>query len=1008
MMAAMKFISYNSCGLGSGRMDYLRGLLPTCTFLMLQEHWLLEQQLDKFRADLGKDVLIHGLSGMESENLLHGRPFGGVAIAWNENFKGVVSPVDFDSKRICAVKIKLQCLDSHILLINMYMPTDSGGLHVLDFQNTLMEASAIIHAHETPYIIVGGDLNTDISRVQSRQRLALLDFVQRENLLLALNHQLANVDYTYESKANGSRSLIDHFIVSESIHDLINCYEVSHHGYNISDHSSLHLGLNVPCSVRSARPTESCVHDVSWEKAKEGDVGNYQRLLDEFLSEIQIPVEAINCRNYFCNTHHDTIEVFHNSIIDACINAAKATIPKKNVSHSKGVADWNEQVRKHREKAIFWHTLWVENGRPHNGVIADIRRRTRAAYHFALKKVKNNKEKSAANKLASKMENKESKEFWKEVKKVRTGSSILPNIIDNAEGSEEICKLFSDKFKLLYNSVSYDDRDMENLLRDINDGVRDKCCRGICSEDHIISYDDIVGAMRNLKKGKSDSIPGLKSDNFIHGGNRLKVMISLLLSTMVNHGSCVGDFTKTTVIPIPKNPRKSMTTSDNYRGISLSSILGKILDHFFLYKYKNALSASDRQFGFKKGLSTSNCSTVVNEVIDYFNRQETSVYCVMLDASKAFDKVHYIKLFRLLLRKGLCPLVARFLAILYTKQKIMVKWGNNMSNEFTARNGVKQGGVLSPILFSIYLDELLHALAESGIGCYIGTHFVGAFAYADDVIILAPTLHALKKMLDVASLYSVEYMITFNATKSKLLVFGDAEAGEVHATFQGIIMRPSIYEIHLGMFLGNITMRQRIQAGVNDLYKRTNLLMAQFRFANYQVKYRLFKTHCMSLYGFQGWDLSYVGIEDIYVAWRKCIRKILGLPYRTHKALLPLIIDDVSIESQVEKRFSKYIVNLFKSDNIYLSLCKDIIVHGSRSSAGRSFNYLVSKYRWNRYELPRECSMVRDVMINVSFDNEEKKRIAGQIKELMRGRDTGLDILTTEEIEAVLFELCVN
>jgi hypothetical protein len=107
--------------------------------------------------------------------------------------------------------------------------------------------------------------------------------------------------------------------------------------------------------------------------------------------------------------------------------------------------------------------------------------------------------------------------------------------------------------------------------------------------------------------------------------------------------------------------------------------------------------------------------------------------------------------------------VARFLAVLYTNQKVRVqwgsrisneftarKWGSRISNEFTARNGVKQGGVLSPVLFSIYTDELLISLEKSGVGCHIGHLFCGAFAYVDEVIILAPTICALNHMLKIA------------------------------------------------------------------------------------------------------------------------------------------------------------------------------------------------------------------------------------------------------------------
>ena len=103
---------------------------------------------------------------------------------------------------------------------------------------------------------------------------------------------------------------------------------------------------------------------------------------------------------------------------------------------------------------------------------------------------------------------------------------------------------------------------------------------------------------------------------------------------------------------------------------------------------------------------------------------------MLLDASKAFDKVEYVKLFQLLLEKGLCPLYARLIAAMYTRQSVRLKWGNYISNSFHALNGVKQGGVLSPILFIIYMDTLLNRLSTSGYGCYIVRKFMGAFGYA--------------------------------------------------------------------------------------------------------------------------------------------------------------------------------------------------------------------------------------------------------------------------------------
>ena len=75
----------------------------------------------------------------------------------------------------------------------------------------------------------------------------------------------------------------------------------------------------------------------------------------------------------------------------------------------------------------------------------------------------------------------------------------------------------------------------------------------------------------------------------------------------------------------------------------------------------------------------------------------------MLDASKAFDRVNYCKLFRELLKHEMSPLVLRLLLFLYTNQTLRVKWGSVMSESFTVMNGVKQGGVLSPVLFAVEL-----------------------------------------------------------------------------------------------------------------------------------------------------------------------------------------------------------------------------------------------------------------------------------------------------------------
>ena len=105
------------------------------------------------------------------------------------------------------------------------------------------------------------------------------------------------------------------------------------------------------------------------------------------------------------------------------------------------------------------------------------------------------------------------------------------------------------------------------------------------------------------------------------------------------------------------------------------------------------------------------------ETITHYNANCSNVNALVLDASKAFDRVNYCKLFRVLLKHKVSPPVLRLLLYMYTKQKLQVRWGCSISSQFAACNDVKQGAILSPIFFSVYMDGLFEKLENSGVGC---------------------------------------------------------------------------------------------------------------------------------------------------------------------------------------------------------------------------------------------------------------------------------------------------
>ena len=949
MATVLKLCSYNSHGLGPGRAEYIKNLVHDHDFVLLQEHWLHEEQLVQIHK-IADNVNIHGVSGMDSTVLLKGRPFGGCAIIWKKSFLGKVVPVNIKSNRMCCVEI--QTNEYHVILFNVYMPVDAA-CNITEYESILSDISTASHMCNTDSLIIGGDFNTDLARNYSSNTRSLVQFVDNESLRFGLYHSKASVNYTYESKSCGQRSTIDHFICSENLDDRIVVYKSLHHGDNFSDHCAVSVVLNVPVSYYDNDQHNNCnsCDKVMWCKATPENIANYQLELDILLGNIVIPWNAIKCKDFFCRIHTDELDIFYNCIINACLTSGISNIPVfQQETKCKTIPGWNDFVDKHRNTALFWHSIWKANNSPRSGIIADIRNKTRYKYHYALRSIKRNKSRISSEKMATSMLNNDCKDFWSEVNKIKNVKKNVPNVVDNCTGESDIANMFNDKYKDLYNTVSYCKKDMSNLIADIDTAISTSCSGSNCNHSHNIYVADIRNGIKHLKKGRNDGNIGHTSDHLIHGSKMLYDYLSLLFDSILFHGYTPDGFVLSTITSIPKCKRKSLNDSNNYRGIALSSILSKLFDWIILIKHGDIFESSDLQFGFKPGHSTTQCTFVVKETINYYVRNGGQVYMSLLDASKAFDRVNYIKLFRLLYNKGLCPLIIRFLLCMYTNQTVRVKWGSHTTKAFNVSNGVKQGGVLSPILFNVYIDELLNCLKNSGVGCYIGHIFVGSLAYADDISLLAPTRYAACKMLDICKSFSDEFDILFNPNKSKLIIFDK----EIDCTFKPIVFNDIPLECektqtHLGNHIGQEVNDVNINKSINDFYSRVNVCLSLFNHVHRNVLYKLFKSFCMPLYGCQLWNYESDSVNKFYVAWRKCIRRLFNIPIRTHNALLNFICGDIPIDAQLHKRFVKFMYNIMNSKNKCVNICGKLAIYGSQSQTSCSINYVCDKYGLCKY-----------------------------------------------------------
>jgi hypothetical protein len=429
---------------------------------------------------------------------------------------------------------------------------------------------------------------------------------------------------------------------------------------------------------------------------------------------------------------------------------------------------WNDELDRLKTDSLFWHDVWHSAGRPPSGALFHLKQSTHLKYKLGIRDAYAAFENKLDDRITMHWISKRPQEFWKTWHSKFT-DRINSNItFPKCSTDNEVANLFAQHFSNCF-CDSYSDINSYNDFH--NECLRANCDYSFCSN---ISVELIDNCIRKLHLHKASGPDDLTAENLIHAHPSLIVHLKLLFTLIIMHGYVPNAFGEGIIIPLVKDKSGFLNNVANYRPITLTHVISKVFEGIILNVCKDNLCSDELQFGFKSGLGCSDAIFCIRTVVDYYIENNSSVFAAALDLKKAFDSVNHFKLFASLLKSGIPLPIVNIIHCWYCKLFVRIRWNNSLSCLFSVGSGVRQGSLISPALFNLFINVLLIDLRSLDIGCHINGSFLGIFMYADDILLLSPSLIGLQTMINQCSISCNKLSLSINHSKSFCIVFGRA------------------------------------------------------------------------------------------------------------------------------------------------------------------------------------------------------------------------------------------
>lgn len=822
------------------------------------------------------------------------------------------------NSRICGLTLSLP--KKRLKLIGVYAPTQS--VDYADFLQELDAFSTVFCQKRDEYVIVG-DLNACVGNDVETHRgligafgerkeanfkgLKLLELLEQKGLTVLNTHFKHHEHHKltwYSPRNSGEKSMIDMFIgpVTQK-----RCW-INVKAYNdiaIDTDHSLVIGTYRYQYKRLSRPKCSSYEVIRVQRLQTEKVaGDFSESVAEDFYSHDGPKLSLE----------EDWRLFRDSILNRATEHCGTKTVKLNSRHTGDW--WNNEVRKTVEDKRQARKLVREHPTPEN---ERMYRNAKKAVERTIRKAKADSWQRFGERLEENS-TEAPKLFWSTVRRLRGQRKETPDSITNNEGklisdTQGMLRVWSEYFNTLLNPIASESEGTPGM----ESGTVD---------DLLPDIEEVARAIASLKTAKASGPDKIQSELLKAMGEAGLLWLTRIIRHSYAKGTVVSDWGESIIVPVfKKGDRRSCT---NYRGVSLISHVVKVYSRVLANRLQAVSEEAlvESQAGFRPMRSTMDQTFVLRQLFEKRREYNQDTYLAFIDLEKAFDRVDRSWLWCLLAKNGAHKNDIRAIQSLYQYTRSRVRVGTTLSDSIPQNVGLKQGCVLSPVLFTLYINDVLRVNERMSTGVTVGTDHTGTpvrvkhLAFADDVVLLEESEDALQTALEQFDVECEAIGMKISVPKTKVMTL--SRFTEVPCTV--FVKGEKIEQVDEFVYLGSLfssdgkvdkdVLKRKSKA--REVLAAMYQTIAQKKEVGDKAKLLVYKQVYLPtlLYGSEAWPLSVERLRMVRGPEMAFLRAIKGIT-RHDKQHNIAVRESLAVEPamlRLEKSQLRWLGHLYRMD----------------------------------------------------------------------------------------------